>query len=162
MVIRIVNVLTNFTKIFGVLAAFSILLIMIMVSADVFFRYVFNSPIMGAMEFSLMLMIAVVYLGLGYTEISDRHIVIDILYKKFNQKYQRIISKINCIILLVISTILFWHSFADFLYSFKINEILPGMASFPKYPSKFCLSLGVLIYIFVILSKLFSVRHNDE
>ena len=162
MVIRIANVLTKFTKIFGVLAAFSILLIMIMVSADVFFRYVFNSPIMGAMEFSLMLMIAVVYLGLGYTEISDRHIVIDILYKKFNQKYQRIISKINCIILLVISTILFWDSFAVFLDSFKINEILPGMASFPKYPSKFCLSLGVLIYIFVILSKLFSIRHNDE
>ena len=162
MVIRIANVLTKFTKIFGILAAFSILLIMIMVSADVFFRYVFNSPIMGAMEFSLMLMIAVVYLGLGYTEISDRHIVIDILYKKFNQKYQRIISKINCIILLVISTILFWHSFADFLYSFKINEMLPGMASFPKYPAKFCLALGVLIYIFVILSKLFSIRHNDE
>lgn len=158
----IVSILTNFTKMLGVLAAFSILLIMIMVSADVFFRYVFNSPIMGAMEFSLMLMIAVIYLGLGYTEISDRHIVIDLFYKKLNLKYQRIITKINCIILLIISSILFWHSFADFLYSFRINEILPGMASFPKYPSKFCLSLGVLIYIFVLLSKLFSRGNNDE
>ena len=162
MVIRIVNVLTKFTKIFGVLAAFSILLIMIMVSADVFFRYVFNSPIMGAMEFSLMLMIAVIYLGLGYTELTDRHIAIDLFYKKLHPKYQRILSKINCIILLIISSILFWHSFANFLYSVEINEIIPGMASFPKYPSKFCLSLGVLIYIFVILSKLFPTRHNDE
>ena len=86
--IRVAKVLTKFTKIFGVLAAFSILLIMIMVSADVFFRYFFNSPILGAMEFSLMLMIAVVYFGLGYTEISDRHIVIDLFYKKLNLKYQ--------------------------------------------------------------------------
>ena len=147
---------------FGVLAAFSTLLIMIMVSADVFFRYFFNSPILGAMEFSLMLMIAVIYLGLGYTELSDRHIVIDLFYKKLNPKYQRILSKINCIILLIISSILLWHSFDNFLYSVEINEIIPGMASFPKYPSKFCLSLGVLIYIFVILSKLFSTRHNDE
>jgi TRAP-type C4-dicarboxylate transport system permease small subunit len=160
--IRIVSFLPKFTKMFGVLAAFSILLIMIMVSADVFFRYVFNSPIIGAMEFSLMLMIAVIYLGLGYTEISNRHIVIDLFYKKLNIKYQHIISKINCIILLTISSILFWHSFADFLYSYEINEILPGMASFPKYPSKLCLSLGVLIYIFVILSKLFSRRNNYE
>lgn len=160
--IRIVRFLPKFTKMFGVLAAFSILLIMIMVSADVFFRYVFNSPIIGAMEFSLMLMIAVIYLGLGYTEISNRHIVIDLFYKKLNIKYQHIISKINCIILLSISSILFWHSFADFLYSYEINEILPGMASFPKYPSKLCLSLGVLIYIFVILSKLFSRRNNYE
>ena len=143
MMFSIVSILTKFTKMLGVLAAFSILLIMIMVSADVFFRYVFNSPIMGAMEFSLMLMISVIYLGLGYTEISDRHIAIDLFYKKLNLKYQKIISKINCIILL-------------------INEVLPGMASFPKYPSKFCLSLGVLIYIFVILSKLFSRRNNDE
>ena len=162
MIDRFARILKKFTKIFGLLAAFSILLIMISVSADVFFRYVFNSPIMGAMEFSLMLMIAVVYLGLGYTEISDRHIVIDLFYKKLNLKYQRIISKINCVILLIISSILFWHSFADFLYSFEINEILPGMASFPKYPSKFCLSLGVLIYILVILSKLFSMKNNDE
>ena len=139
---------------FGVLAAFSTLLIMIMVSADVFFRYFFNSPILGAMEFSLMLMIAVIYLGLGYTELSDRHIVIDLFYKKLNPKYQRILSKINCIILLIISSILLWHSFDNFLYSVEINEIIPGMASFPKYPSKFCLSLGVLIYIFVILSYL--------
>jgi TRAP-type mannitol/chloroaromatic compound transport system permease small subunit len=160
--IRIVRFLPKFTKMFGVLAAFSILLIMIMVSADVFFRYVFNAPIIGAMEFSLMLMIAVIYLGLGYTEISNRHIVIDLFYKKLNIKYQHIISKINCIILLTISSILFWHSFADFLYSYEINEILPGMASFPKYPSKLCLSLGVLIYIFVILSKLFSRRNNYE
>ena len=162
MMFSIVSILTKFTKMLGVLAAFSILLIMIMVCADVFFRYVFNSPIMGAMEFSLMLMISVIYLGLGYTEISDRHIVIDLFYKQLNLKYQRIISKINCIILLTISSILFWHSFVDFLYSFEINEVLPGMASFPKYPSKFCLSLGVLIYIFVILSKLFSRRNNDE
>ena len=147
---------------FGVLAAFSTLLIMIMVSADVFFRYFFNSPILGAMEFSLMLMIAVIYLGLGYTELSDRHIVIDLFYKKLNPKYQRILSKINCIILLIISSILLWHSFDNFLYSVEINEIIPGMASFPKYPSKFCLSLGVLIYIFVILSKLFSIKNNDE
>jgi len=160
--IRIVSILTKITKMFGMLAAFSILLIMIMVSADVFCRYVFNSPIIGAMEFSLMLMIAVIYLGLGYTEISDRHIVIDLFYKKLNLKYQHIISKINCIILLIISSILFWHSFADFLYSYEINEILPGMASFPKYPSKLCMSLGVLIYIFVILSKLFSRRNNYE
>ena len=160
--IRIVRFLPKFTKMFGVLAAFSILLIMIMVSADVFFRYVFNAPIIGAMEFSLMLMIAVIYLGLGYTEISNRHIVIDLFYKKLNIKYQHIISKINCIILLTISSILFWHSFADFLYSYEINEILPGMASFPKYPSKLCLSLGVLIYIFVIVSKLFSRRNNYE
>jgi TRAP-type C4-dicarboxylate transport system permease small subunit len=107
-------------------------------------------------------MIAVIYLGLGYTELTDRHIAIDLFYKKLHPKYQRILSKINCIILLIISSILFWHSFANFLYSVEINEIIPGMASFPKYPSKFCLSLGVLIYIFVILSKLFSTRHNDE
>ena len=97
----IASILTKFTKMFGVLAAFSTLLIMIMVSADVFFRYFFNSPILGAMEFSLMLMIAVIYLGLGYTELSDRHIVIDLFYKKLNPKYQRILSKINCIILLI-------------------------------------------------------------
>ena len=162
MIDRFARILKKFTKISGLLAAFSILLIMISVSADVFFRYVFNAPIMGAMEFSLMLMIAVVYLGLGYTEISDRHIVIDLFYKKLNLKYQRIISKINCVILLIITSILFWHSFENFLYSFEINEILPGMASFPKYPSKFCLSLGVLIYILVILSKLFSMKNNDE
>ena len=111
MIDRFARILKKFTKIFGLLAAFSILLIMISVSADVFFRYVFNSPILGAMEFSLMLMIAVVYLGLGYTEISDRHIVIDLFYKKLNLKYQRIISKMNCVILLIISSILFWHSF---------------------------------------------------
>ena len=48
------------------------------------------------------------------------------------------------------------------VFSMATGEVLPGMASFPKYPSKFCLSLGVLIYIFVILSKLFSRRNNDE
>ena len=75
-------------KFCGILSALSILLIMILVSADVFFRYVFNSPILGAMEFSLLLMISIIYLGLGYTEICDRHIAINLIYNTLKPKHQ--------------------------------------------------------------------------
>jgi len=160
--LSIFEALKKTIKFCGILSALSILLIMILVSADVFFRYVFNSPILGAMEFSLLLMISIIYLGLGYTEICDRHIAINLIYNTLKPKHQVIVTKLNYIILLFIASILFWHSFLDFLKSYEINEVLPGMAGFPKYPSKFCLSFGMLMYIFVIFFKLISSKKSDQ
>ena len=135
---------------------------MIVVSLDVLSRFFLNSPILGAMEFSLLLMISIVYFGLGYTEYTNRHISINIIYNKLHTNQQFFIRNLNYIILIIISSILFWHSFSDFLKSYEMNDILPGMAGFPKYPSKLCLSLGILIYIFVILFKLFSNQKIDK
>jgi TRAP-type C4-dicarboxylate transport system, small permease component len=105
---------------------------MIVVSLDVLSRFFLNSPILGAMEFSLLLMISIVYFGLGYTEYTNRHISINIIYNKLHTNQQFFIRNLNYIILIIISSILFWHSFLDFLKSYEMNEILPGMAGFPK------------------------------
>jgi C4-dicarboxylate transporter DctQ subunit len=62
----------------GVLLVLSVLLNL----ANVFGRYVLRSPVIGAEEVMLFLMIAIVFLGLGAVAWEGRHIKMDILLER--------------------------------------------------------------------------------
>jgi TRAP-type C4-dicarboxylate transport system permease small subunit len=56
-----------------------VVLMMVLTTADVVARYVFNSPTMWADEMASYLLIAIVFLGLAYNLRTDGHIRIDVI-----------------------------------------------------------------------------------
>jgi len=138
----------------AVLSAVAILLMMLAISADVIGRYAFDHPIMGAFEFALLLMVLVVFLGLAYTQLRGQHISVDVVYMRLPHRFRLPVDILNLIVLLFITSILAWKTVSHAAYSVSIGDYMPGMAHFPKYPSKVALAVGAVMLCAVVFVQL--------
>ena len=70
------------------LAVMIIFFMMFHITADVAGRYLFNNPIPATYEITEMLMVLVVFLGLGYTQASRSHIRVETVVRFLPPKGQ--------------------------------------------------------------------------
>ena len=69
-----------------------LLVMMLLISADTIFRYVFNSPIDGTMELSEFFMIAIVYPSLAYAQYLKAHVRVELFVMRFSEKWQTVLG----------------------------------------------------------------------
>ena len=55
---------------------------------DVFLRYVLNSPVVGSIEITEMLMVMVVFTSIAHTQWSGKHITMDLVTSKLSPRYR--------------------------------------------------------------------------
>jgi len=66
--------------------------LMLLVAFDVIARYVFNTPITGALEIIEVLMVPVVFLSLGFCTRKGQHVIVDLMTFLLSSHAQRIIA----------------------------------------------------------------------
>ena len=57
---------------------------LVLLSANVFMRYVFNAPIKGTSEIVTMMMAWVAYMGMAYTLLNEKHMQLEAIYEKLH------------------------------------------------------------------------------
>ena len=90
---------------------------MVLTTADVVARYVFNSPTMWADEMASYLLIAIVFLGLAQNLRTDGHIRIDVVTNYVPQGARRVLEVLAFAIAILFSIILIagtWTRFHNF------------------------------------------------
>ena len=75
----------------GSLSGIAIAVIMFLICAEVVFRYGFNNPILGTVEISEYMLVCIVFLGLGYTQLIKGHIRIELVLERLPEKLQHIL-----------------------------------------------------------------------
>jgi len=130
---------------FGLASAVSTFLMLVLVVANVIGRYLFNSPITGAFEITESLLVVVIMLGLGLTQYHDGHIRVTILTRRMPLAWARL-AKIGALLL---GAVFFaWCAYASWKFayeSYSFNEQEWGTITFPLYPFKFVVFLGVIL-----------------
>lgn len=91
------RILGSTSHVMSVIATVIVLLMMLLVTSDVFSRYFFTMPIKGANELIESMMLVVVFLGLAYVQYTKSNISIDLLVNKFPQKTQAAIDSLTYI-----------------------------------------------------------------
>jgi len=124
-------------------------MIMLLIVSDVFLRWVFNSPILGVVEYSQLLMV-VTLLGAATTARDNNHIKIDILYNKFPPK-AKVICDLFCLALSFATTMLI----ATQAFSQGQNAARVGMRfvtiGVHRAPFFFLFSFGLLLLCLAIV-----------
>ena len=100
-----------------ILAGAGMVAAMIVVVLNVVFRTAFNSPILGAYEYTGFLTAAVVSLGLAHCAILDGHISIDFLVEKLGERIKDIFEVVTS------SLVLFFMAF----FTFKVFDYAVGL-----------------------------------
>lgn len=84
-------------------------LMMLLVAADVIGRYVFNSPIYGAMEIGELMMVILVFLGMSYCTLERAHVRVELLVSRFSERTQVILDIIMSIASAAIFALIVWQ-----------------------------------------------------
>lgn len=120
-------------KTFLALSAACLALMMFLTALDVGLRYIFNSPIPGALELVEYMMALIVPFALAITAFEKAHIGVELVMDRFPKRLRAVVACLTNLAVFTLYGLIGWQSF---LYSFEQHD--SGMTSavllIPQYP----------------------------
>lgn len=129
----------------GTLSGFATLAIMVAVTLDVCGRFFFNAPIPGANEFSELLLVAMIFLGLAAAQQQRQHFAIEIAIQHLPPSIKRWFVLGGWLVSLAIVGLLAWLSAKQAWASMLRDEASYGMIAFPIWPARIVLAFGLAL-----------------
>lgn len=136
----------------GVIAAFTVLAMCLLVTFDVFVRGVFDLPIAWVPEIVGYLMVILVFFSLADTMLADDHIKVDLLVNRMPTRFREIAELFTLSLSTVIAGLFTWHGVNTALrsYEFGLKDAF-GVLGVPLYVPQLALPIGSLVLTLVML-----------
>ena len=135
------NTIKKLSALLGYLGTISLFCMMALTTTDVIFRYLFNSPILGAFELTEYLILILIFSFLCNAQSNKDHVSVDLLFNMLPEKVRYIANIFNHIVCLVLSGLIVWMSFIKALELKEVGESSPNLV-IPDYPFAFFLVVG--------------------
>ena len=108
------------------------LLLVILVSSDVFLRYIFNFSSASLYELEWHVFAVIFLLGSVYTLHIDEHVRVDVFYNKFSKKNKKLVNLFGSLIFLIPFGIVISYTSIPFVEdSYNILESSPDPGGLP-------------------------------
>ena len=140
----------------------SVLIISAMVflgTADVIARYIFNSPIKGALEMNALLLGGATFLIIGYVQAKKSNITLELFINRYPPRARRVVDMFVLLVTLTLFVLIAWQSCAMAIRDITSGRLIENIYV-PLYPFEFLLTFGAsmvaletLIQIVRLVSK---------
>jgi TRAP-type C4-dicarboxylate transport system permease small subunit len=130
----------------NVIAGLMLLAMMFLGACDVIGRYLFNSPITGAMEISSILMGGMVFLAWAYTQEKGAHVTVDIFFALYPRRLQAVLSLIMLFLSALLFALILWQSLDVAISDWQGGKLV-RLILIPIAPFKLLVSLGALFIV---------------
>ena len=135
-----------YTRLFGYIGAFIILLLVVAMVYEVLARYFFAAPTKWAFEMAYMLMGTSFMFGIAYCMQMGRHIRVDFVYDHVSLKKRQVIDLVGFLFLVPMLLWLTWGVWEYFAEAYRVDETSGESAWNPIiWPFKFSLVIGVVL-----------------
>jgi TRAP-type C4-dicarboxylate transport system permease small subunit len=126
---------------------------MLLTFLDVTGRTLFGRALTGTVESVTLLMGVLVFSGLAYTEMSNKHVVVDVLQALFSRPIKRLSHVINLAIGVFITGIMTWRLGLSAISIFEEAEttMIWGL---PYWPVAIVMVIGLTLFLVVLILKL--------
>ncbi|UCF92516.1 MAG: TRAP transporter small permease [Desulfobacterales bacterium] len=138
----------------GKVAMWCILAMMLLISYDVFSRYLLNSPVLFSDEISGYMLVFIGFIGAASALKDGRHISVDILVARLKPKAQVRLQVITSILSLAVLVIFCWHSWVMVYRSFERNVRVPSILLTPLWIPQMLISIGSVFLILQLLVEM--------
>lgn len=129
----------------NLLSAVCVLVLMVLVIADIFGRYLFNSPVPMTYEVGSFLMVFVVFLGLAYTQKMGAHIRVEFFTLRLSPRVRAILDVVASILGLLLYLTIMYQGFIWAWTSWQVGDYVAGLVNIPRWPSQFAVPLGAAL-----------------
>lgn len=107
----------------------------------------FNEPLPGALEVTESTMVLIVFGGLAYAQIRQRHLRVELAYLQAGPKLRSVMDIVASLSGLLFFSLLTWQAANEAVFSYQIGESTSGLVSFPLLPARIAVVLGAGLYI---------------
>ena len=128
-------------NVLNVLGVAFIIILMFFTACEILGRYLFNQPIPGYVEDTELIMAAIVFLGIGYTQRVRAHIRMDLVIKKMRGRFYHITESLSLLLALIAYGMIFIFSFQFTVDAYQVGDVTEYLHT-PTWPSKLCVPLG--------------------
>ncbi len=126
-------------------------LMVLLITLDVVLRYFFNRPIKGSYELIEFMMVALVFLGLAYTQTKKGHISITLLTVKLSPVQLSVIRSATNLLCLATFSIITWRCILQ-AETLRVDGITSDTLFIPNYPFMWVVVFGSFLLCLVFLS----------
>lgn len=142
---QFISAIEKLSGILGGLSGFMTLIITVTVVLDIALRGIFRAPIPGATEFSTLLLVALVYLGLASVQASKANFCVEILVSHLPPAVRRVQEALVTLLSAFVIGILVWYTAQEAWTSVLKAEMTFGAIIFPVWPSRLILTFGLAL-----------------
>ncbi|NMF89017.1 TRAP transporter small permease subunit [Aromatoleum petrolei] len=145
---RIDKTLTATERAAALVAVGLMLAIMLVVSADVVMRYLFNSPFAWAYDLiALYLMAGVFYFVLADAHRQHAHVSIDILQERMGPRLRHGADLVTALVGVTLFSLIAYIGIERTWESFNNDEVLAGTIAWPMWLSSIIVPIGSILLV---------------
>jgi len=141
-------------RFFNGFAAIVITFMMLLTTADVALRYVFNSPLPGVYTLCEMLMVCVVYPAAAYVQQKKGHVRVDILIDRLQGPARTTFELATLYLALVSFALMGWQSGALAWEAWVTGDHDMGLVAYPFWPAKTLMTIGIVLLCLRLLTDI--------
>lgn len=138
------------------------IVIVALLGSSILGRFLFNKPILGAVEICEVLFVFALFLALAYTQSRGRHIRVTFIYRHFPLKLRSIMHILVHALSAIFFSLLAWQTGLGAWKSLMISEASTGALTFPIYPAKFAIPFGCTLIAFQFVRDIFTDLEKKE
>jgi TRAP-type C4-dicarboxylate transport system permease small subunit len=162
---NVLGKIDSVSSIAGKISGFLSFLLMLLISADVFLRYFFNTPIPGTNEIARLTLAWICFLGIFYAYTNKAHVRVTLLINRL-PRYKPHFELIACFFALVIFSFLTYKSSLYFWESWINRELYPAPIPVPHWLAKLSMPIGSLCMLlaafFNMISQFFKILDKED
>jgi tripartite ATP-independent transporter DctM subunit len=147
------RILQSIGLIFAYIGGASVALMMILVAIDVVLRYMFSMPLSFSYELTQILLLIVVFFGIGYCGLRKSHIAIDVVVSRLPKGAQLVLAPVGDFLSLSLLTAITWQTIVQTKIFIKFSQTTSGL-HVPFALLLVIVTAGCLLLCFAILRDL--------
>lgn len=126
----------------GIAASCCIFVMVCTIVPDSMGRFFFSKPLYGTLELNMLLMSAIVFLGLAWTQSQRGHVRVEVLISRARPTLKSVLNIICWTIAFVLFLGITIGGTEEAMHSMRIGENLWGVKKFPVWPGKILAAFG--------------------
>jgi len=151
---------TAFSSWFNMMASAALVVMMVLTSADVFMRYLSNSPITGTYDLVGLLGAVLAAFAMPYTMLKKGHVAVEIMVQSLSRGKQLIVETLTHLLGISLFSVLVWQAILLSRDMKAAGEVTPTLL-LPFYPIVYCMAacfFGLCLAILVDLLRMWMNR----
>ena len=133
--------------------ATALMAMMFLIATDVIGRDLFNQAILGTFEIVEYLMIPTVFLALGYAQLEDAHINVDIAIQFLSPRTRAALSVVTLLLTLSVFLPMAWVGYREAMQVYTQQQVSTVLL-IPRWPFQALMVIGVLAFCLAIVVDL--------
>lgn len=155
---RVIYRIANF---FSRVGAFILVGMMLLVTSDVFLRFVFNKPVPGTFELVEVMMGAVVSLSIAYCGIRRGHVAVELLTDHLSSSVQKVVSTLHHLLCIIFFAAIAVKGIQQ-AGVIKESETVTALLEVPIYPFIWILAFGATLLALVYSWQMVGIFRKES